>query len=241
MSTDQKGALILTHLQNEGSCMLGETLIDRGFRIKNIATPSADFSQIDPLRPDLLVVMGGPIGVYQKEDYPFLKHEIEIIQARIAAQKPTIGVCLGSQLIANACGAEIYPGTQGKELGWNPLNITSAGQDTPARHLAGDKTNMFHWHGDTFDLPENAKLLASSDQYENQIFEIGENVLGLQCHPEVRNDQLKEWYVMFTTQITGENPLMPIDRLRAETLKYIDTLNIQSSLFFNEWLEIRGL
>jgi len=241
MSENKKGALILTQLQSEGSCSLGMTLHERGFRIKTLNAPRIDLNEIDPLRPELLVVMGGPIGVYQEEDYPFLKDEIEILKARLEADKPTIGVCLGAQLMAVALGSKVYPGANGKEIGWNPLSVTDAGQKTPARHLDVTHTNMFHWHGDTFDLPPGASLLASSDLYENQIFQSGDNGLGLQCHPEVRADQLKEWFVMFTNQITGDNPVVPIDDLRTETQRHIQDLGTQAALFFNEWFEERGL
>ena len=241
MSKNSKGALVLTHLQSEGSCSLGKTLQERGLRIKSLNSPRIDLNDIDPLRPDLLVVMGGPVGVYQQDDYPFLKQEIEILKARLDADKPTIGVCLGSQLMAAALGAKIYPGKQGKELGWHPITVTEKGQKTPTRHLDSQATTMFHWHGDTFNLPDNASLLAKSEMYENQIFQSGENGLGLQCHPEVRHDQLQEWFVMFTGQITGENPQLPIKILREQTAQHIETLNKQAGLFFNEWLEERGL
>lgn len=240
-SQNKKGALILSHLQQEGSCTLGKLLIERGMRTRTINTPRKDMTTIDALRPDLLVVMGGPVGVYQADDYPFLKHEITIIQKRLAANLPTIGVCLGSQLMAAALGEEVRVGVQGKEVGWKPLDITEAGQKTPARHLAQSATNMFHWHGDTFDLPKEASLLASTDQYENQIYGIGKHALGLQCHPEVRADQLQEWFVMFQGDVTGDNPLIPVQELRAQTAQYIETLNKQATLFFNEWLDEAGL
>jgi GMP synthase (glutamine-hydrolysing) len=241
MTQKPKGALILTHLSGEGSCALGKVLAERGFRIKTRSTPNLDFAEIEALRPDLLVVMGGPVGVYQQEDYPFLKSEIEILKKRLAADKPTIGICLGSQLMAAALGGKVYAGKQGKELGWMPLTLTDAGEKHEAAALCGSQTNMFHWHGDTFDLPKNCTLLASTDTYKNQIYQSGRNGLGLQCHPEVTAEQLKEWCVMFTAQITGDNPHIPIDKLRAQTATHIETLNTQAKLFFNTWLENRGL
>ena len=237
----QKGALILSHLQNEGSCTLGETIRKRGLRLKTLNVARCGAGDVDPLRPDLLAIMGGTVGVYQKEDYPFLKQEIEILKARLAADKPTIGICLGSQLMAAALGADVYKAPKGKEAGWCEINVTSEGQKTPARHLDASNTKIFQWHGDTFDLPQSATLLASSDKYQNQIFSAGKNAIGVQCHPEVQTGQLEEWYVMLTNDVTGDNPLVPLAQLRKETAQYMDTLKTQSALFFNEWLEERGL
>jgi len=240
MSNKQKGALIITHLQPEGACTLGTTIVDRGMRISTINSPRRGLDDIDALRPDLLVIMGGPVGVYQADEYPFLKTEMDLIKKRLDADLPTIGVCLGSQLMAAAMGSKVYKGEQGKEVGWHNLSLTVAGQDTPARHLCGTKTKMFHWHGDTFELPKDAELLASSNQYQNQIFKAG-NSIGLQCHPEVQERQLQEWFVMFQGDITGENPLIPVEELRAQTASNIATLNTQAKLFFNEWLDEIGL
>ena len=120
-----------------------------------------------------MVVMGGPIGVYQADDFPFLKTEIEMLKERIAADKPTIGICLGSQLIATALGATVVKGDAGMEMGWSPLMLTDEAKGTEAELLCGSKTNMLHWHGDTFDMPEGATLLASSEKYKHQIFVYG--------------------------------------------------------------------
>lgn len=240
-SSDRKGALILSHLQQEGACTLGGLLIERGMRVKTINTPRLGASHIDPLRPDLLIVMGGPIGVYQADDYPFLHDEIRILKERINADLPTIGICLGSQLMAEALGSIVRKGKRGKELGWHPLTITEAGKSSPAKHLDGSQTNMFHWHGDTFDLPETAARLASTELYENQIYSVGKNVLGLQCHPEVQKDQLEEWMVMFNRDVSGETATIPVHDLRAQTDQNIEVLNRQAKLFFSEWLFERGL
>ena len=236
---DRKGALILTHLQQEGACTLGSLLIERGMRVKTINTPRFGAAHIEPLRPDLLIVMGGPIGVYQADDYPFLHEEMRVLKARIEADLPTIGICLGSQLMAEALGSKVRKGKRGKELGWKPLTLTEEGKNTPATHIESSKTNMFHWHGDTFDLPETATRLASTDLYENQIFSVGKNALGLQCHPEVQKNQLNEWMVMFNRDVSGENAAIPVHDLRAQTDEHIETLNRQAKLYFSEWLDER--
>lgn len=238
---DRKGALILSHLQQEGACTLGSLLIERGIRVKTINTPRLGAGHIDALRPDLLIIMGGPIGVYQADDYPFLHDEMQILKARIAADLPTIGICLGSQLMAQAAGSKVRKAKRGKELGWHPLSLTEEGKNSPAKHIDASQTNMFHWHGDTFDLPDTATRLAFTEKYENQIYSIGKNALGLQCHPEVQAEQLEEWMVMFNRDVSGENAIIPLKALRAETTANIEALNRQAKLFFSEWLDARGL
>ncbi len=236
-----KGALVLTHLQSEGICNLGNVLEQRGFNIKTMNTPRFEnLDHIDALRPDLLLIMGGPVGVYQKDYYPFIQAEIEIARKRLQADMPIMGICLGAQIMAAALGKEVRKGEHGKELGWKNLDLTEAGKNSVAKHLGKDETKIFQWHGDTFDLPDDSTLLASSEQYKNQIFSHGQNAMALQCHPEVRHEQLREWYVMFQEQVTGQNPLVPLASLRAETEKYIQKSKQQTEKFFNAWLDERG-
>lgn len=220
--------------------MLGRAIESRGHALTTLCVPRVDLNEIEALEPDLLVVMGGPIGVYQAEDYPFIRKEQELLRRRIEKDLPTIGICLGSQLMASAMGARVYPGPQGPELGWHKLSLTPEGENSPARHFAPDKTSMMHWHGDTFDLPDGAVLLASSTLYKNQIYQIGRNALGIQCHPELRRERLREWEVMFVNQVTGPEAVLPLERWRADTARHVDDMNRQSALFFNEWMQERG-
>ena len=110
-----------------------------------------DLSRIDPLGPDILVSLGGPIGAYDEHDYPFLIDELQLIEKRLMADRPTLGICLGAQLIARALGARVYPGPQ-PELGWAPLILSAAGRASPLSALAGEQTPVLHWHGDTTAL-----------------------------------------------------------------------------------------
>ena len=135
---------------------------------------------------DLLVVMGGPMGAYDEDIYPWLSGEKEFIRQAIDADKAVLGICLGSQLIADILGAEVYLAKE-KEIGWWPVTFT----DPVAQELFGSKELspvVFQWHGDTFDLPKNTKLLASSDVCPNQAFLYKENVLALQFHFEATED-----------------------------------------------------
>jgi len=232
---------IFRHMSQEGLGSLHKILIKRGYEVTYLTTPRANLKSFKALDPDFLLIMGGPIGVYQADDYPFLYEEIRIIKERIAVDKPTMGVCLGAQLIAKALGTEIYPGKNGAELGWHPITMTDAAKGSAFEHIAPENTNMFHWHGDSFDCPEGATLIASSAQYKHQIYTYGSNICGLQCHPEVTEESLEEWYVMLVKDVTGKNAKMPLKSLREDTKKYAKTLAIQTEKFFNQWLNERGL
>ena len=130
---------------------------------------------------DLLIVMGGPMGVYDTDKFAWLSEELEFIKSAIHLGKSVLGICLGSQFIAAALGARVYPGPM-KEIGWFPINICSDIAD-----LFGFAVNtpmVFHWHGDTFDLPAEAEHMASTAEVSSQAFMIGEKAIGLQFHLE---------------------------------------------------------
>lgn len=133
---------------------------------------------------DLLVIMGGPMSVNDEAVYPWLRREKEFIKSVIQLKRPVIGICLGAQLIASALGAAIYAGPQ-KEIGWFP--IAAATDDPQAFHFPSTAT-VFHWHGETFDLPPSGVRLASSAVCTNQAFQVGTNVIGLQFHLETMPD-----------------------------------------------------
>jgi GMP synthase-like glutamine amidotransferase len=139
---------------------------------------------------DALIVMGGPMSA--NDDLPYLRQELDLIGEAAALGKPILGVCLGSQLIAKALGARVYPNTV-KEIGWYPVRWTGAvARDPLLRGLTTPET-VFHWHGDTFDLPAGAELLASSDACRNQAYRVVDNIYGLQFHLEVTPEMIADW------------------------------------------------
>jgi GMP synthase (glutamine-hydrolysing) len=184
---------------------------------------------------DLVVILGGPIGVYEEADYPFVTGEIELARQRIEADAPTLGICLGSQIMAAALGATVYPGAQGKEVGWSAIKLTALGESGPLAELGAARTKVLHWHGDTFDLPPRAQLLASSERYQNQAFAIGRRGLALQFHPEVSVAGLERWFIGHTLEIST-TPGVSVSKLRADTAQAAPTLEACGPQFFARWL-----
>jgi GMP synthase-like glutamine amidotransferase len=132
------------------------------------------------------------MGVYEQSKYPFLTREINFIKKMIEAGKPVLGICLGSQLIAAALGARVYP-NKSKEIGWYPLKAENAAKGDFLFSGWPARSRIFQWHGDTFDLPSGAAQLFSSPLCRHQAFRYGENVYGLQFHPEVDAPMIKDW------------------------------------------------
>jgi GMP synthase (glutamine-hydrolysing) len=150
----------------------------------------------DPSGFSHLVVMGGPMAVYEMDRYPFLKDEAVLIERAIKSELHVLGICLGAQMIAHVLGARVYPGKI-KEVGWYDVTLTADGmKDTAISQLSseGDRARVFQWHGDTFDLPRGAVRLASSELYENQAFRYSNGVYALQFHIEVTPDIIREWF-----------------------------------------------
>jgi GMP synthase-like glutamine amidotransferase len=179
---------------------------------------------------DTLVIMGGPMGVYEMAKYPHLMVESRIIREAINRGMKVFAICLGAQMVAHCLGADIYPRHE-KEIGWYPIELTGDGLKDPLmRKLAihprvGDfwkRFKVFHWHGDTFDLPLGAVLLASSELYKNQAFRYGNDVYGFQFHIEVTKDMLFEWF----------KDMSGIDHIMAETEKIYEEYTGRAMNFY---------
>jgi GMP synthase (glutamine-hydrolysing) len=226
-------ALVLRHVAFEDLDGLAAILERRGFAIAYREAGLDDLASIDSLAPDLLVVLGGPIGVYEDDSYPFIRDELRLLERRLAADRPSLGICLGAQLMAKALGARVYPGT-GKEVGWAPLTLTEAGHTSSLTHLAPEKTEVLHWHGDTFDLPEGATRLASTPRYPNQAFAQGKS-LGLQFHIEVTARGLERWFIGHACEIAATDGV-DVAGLRRDTARWAPHLERQGALCLDAWL-----
>ncbi|HKT14112.1 MAG TPA: glutamine amidotransferase [Allosphingosinicella sp.] len=181
---------------------------------------------------DLLIVLGGPIGAYEDRTYPFLEAELALVEARLAKGRPLLGICLGAQIIARAAGARVYPMGY-KEIGWGPVTLSDAGRAGPLRHLEG--ITLLHWHGDTFDLPPDCTLLASTEVCANQAFARGNNLLALQFHPEVTDAGFEPWLVGHACELGGAG-LDPV-LLRNAAREASPALSAAAPKLLSEWLQ----
>ncbi len=233
---DMKTATIIRHIAFEDLGNLAPTLRQHDYAVTYMEAGYDDITQIDPLAPDLVVVLGGPIAVYDQLDYPFLSDELNFLESRLNLDLPTLGLCLGSQLIARVLGAKVYPGNQGKEIGWASINLSEAGKHSPLAYLAPEETFVLHWHGDTFDLPNGSTLLASTSKYPNQGFSFGKHCLGLQFHPEVTARGLERWFIGHANEINS-TPDISVNQLRLDTKRCASRLEIQAWKLWNAWLK----
>jgi GMP synthase (glutamine-hydrolysing) len=223
--------LAVRHLAFENLGSFDAVLAERGFDIAYLDAGVQPTDAATLLEPDLLVVLGGPIGVNDVAVYPWLQAEIDAVRERVLNQRPTLGVGLGAQIIATALGARVYPG-KAKEIGWAPVTLSPAGQGSPLRHLAGSPT--LHWHGDTFDIPEGARLLASTELTPHQAFDWGDQVLALQFHPEFRASDIEAWLVGHTMELSLAK--VDIPALRAATAVHGQAQAAAGRAMLSDWL-----
>lgn len=177
--------LIIRHVPYEGIAGYREPIEAAGYVLDRIDVADPAFSKLDLTEPDLLIMMGGPMGVYEREAHPWIACQLRRLALRLEQDRPTLGVCFGAQMIAAALGAEVYAGPA-KEIGFHSISLTDIGATSPLRHIDGEP--VLHWHGDTFHLPDNVELLGSTPLYAHQAFRRGPNLLALQFHAEMGED-----------------------------------------------------
>jgi GMP synthase (glutamine-hydrolysing) len=194
-----KTCLAVRHVAFEDLGLLGPLLAARGYDIHLHDAGVDRFDAQTLVAPDLLVVLGGPIGVYETDAYPFIVDEIAAIAARLESNKPMLGVCLGAQMMAAALGARVAPGPV-KEIGWAPLSLTAAGQASALAPL-GDNNPVLHWHGDNCELPESCERLAATAHCPVQAFQRTPSQLALQFHLETEPARFETWLVGHTVEL----------------------------------------
>jgi GMP synthase (glutamine-hydrolysing) len=223
-----KIAIVLQHADFEGPARVAELLAAAGYDIavRRLHRGDAVPSDMDP--GSLLVVMGGSMGVADigHPAYPFLEEEVRLLRRRIDVDAPVLGICLGAQLLAHAAGARVYPmaarggGMAALEVGWSPVRIHREVGDDSLVGLPAEAP-VLHWHGDMFDVPAGAKLLASSDVCPHQAFRLEQRLFGLQFHCEVGRDNVEAFLREDSDFVVRANGPDGAARIRLETERYL--------------------
>lgn len=223
-------AVVVQHLAFEDLGSFEPVLEAEGLKITCLQAGVDDLpARID--EADLLVVLGGPIGVYETDVYPFIETELAALRQRLARRRPTLGICLGAQLMAQALGGRVYPGGR-KEIGWSELQLSEAGAASPLKALTG--VPVLHWHGDTFDLPAGAVHLAASARYPNQAFAAGAHALALQFHPEADARRFERWLIGHAAELSAAG--IDIPALRQEAARLAPALARAGGDMLRAWL-----
>ncbi len=227
-----KSALIIRHVPFEGIAGFREPVEAAGYRLDRIDVCDPAFSSIDLREPDLLIMMGGPMAVYDQDRLPWIRCQLRRLALRLEQDRPTLGVCLGAQMIAAALGGHVHRGPK-KEVGFHKISIAQTESARPLRHL--EDVAVLHWHGDTFTLPAGAELLASSDGYRHQAFRRGRNVLGLQFHAEMGLDpRFDAWTSEWPGDIAAAG--QTVERLRADHRTYGPRAVAAGRAMIADWL-----
>ncbi len=192
--------VVVRHVAFEDLGVIADVVGERGMDVHVLEAGVDPVDVQEVLGADLLVVLGGPIGVGDVGRYPFLADEMDAIGARLESGGATFGVCLGAQLMAAALGARVAP-TGRHEIGWSPLGLTAAGEDSVLAPLGG--VPVLHWHGDQFEIPAGARRLAETPGFPNQAFDLGPRVLGLQFHLEARPERIESWLVGHAVELAA--------------------------------------
>lgn len=219
--------LVIQNTKNEGIGILGELLRKDGVDIKTVFAKS---EEIPNIKPDVIVILGAPESA--NDDLPYLKKELELIRKSVEKNIPVLGICLGSQLIAKAFGARVYKGPR-KEIGF--YNDIEFDNTTKSKLFSGinSPATVFHWHGDTFDLPENAIRLAHSKNYQNQAIKIG-SAVGVQFHLEVDESTVKLWIEKSRKEF-DDTPYIDPALIEKQIPQYIETVKNNLAIFYKNF------
>ena len=219
---------VIRHVCFEGVGTIGGELARLGLAFDYLSPSEQPLTNAFDAR--LLVVMGGPISANDVDRFPFLNDEIDLIRYRIENRLPTLGICLGAQLIAKAMGATVAPMVDA-EIGWESLDLTGAGQTSPLKHLASP---VLHWHGETFDLPAGFLSLAATQKCRHQAFAVEHHTLALQFHIEVTGTQLEHWLVGHVHELDRNGISVP--KLREDARRFAESATVEGSRLLRGWL-----
>lgn len=216
-------ALVIRHVAHEGLGTLKRP-IESGSSVEYV-----DLFRGEPLPRrvdgyDGVVVLGGPMGVYEEDRYSFISPELRLIEDALKKRVPFLGICLGSQLLAKAAGSRVYKGGA-KEIGWHGVELSEDADGDRLFLGFPERFRAFHWHGDTFDVPKEALLLASSELFHNQVIKVGPAAYGIQFHLEVTERMIREWVEVNAEELASLKGKVDPGAIIGETPSNIEGLN----------------
>ena len=229
--------LVLQHIACEPPGVFEDVLVERGARIHRVELDEGEPLPDSGATFDAIVAMGGPMSVNDEAVHPWLVDEKRLIREAVRGGLPFFGACLGVQLLASSLGARVVAG-ETPEVGVLPVYATAAAHDDPVFAGLDWPRPTFQWHGDTFDLPEDATLLATSPAYPNQAFRVGDRAYGVQFHLEVTDAMADEWALVPEYRASADAALGAggLDRLLADFRARADELRADARTLFSRWI-----
>jgi GMP synthase (glutamine-hydrolysing) len=226
---------VFQHIACEDLGTFAPVLTRRGVGAEYVRLFAGDSIPRDVENARALIFLGGPMSVNDEARLGYLADEKTVIRAALAKQMPVLGVCLGAQLLAAAAGARVYPGTR-PEIGWEAVSLTEDGRRDPVLSGLEALSAVFHWHGETFDLPAGAVQLASSAITKHQAFRLGRRAYGLQFHLEVDAAMIASWVGAYPGDL-GAEPDAAARRIASDTSRYVDSLRAAAAQAMERFLD----
>lgn len=227
--------LVLQHVHTEPLGTISDALDSRGLSYRYIRAYDGEDIPTELGNAVGLVVMGGPMGVYEQERHPFLTAEMRLIEKALSQKALVLGVCLGSQLLASVLGSLVAPGPD-PEIGWAPIALTEDAAVDRLWHSVDSEFTGFHWHGDSFDLPDGAVALAASQMTDCQAFRHGNNAYGFLFHMEMTDPMIREWTTMNRPYLDAIE--VDANAITAGIPKYLSSLQHIGRTVFGNWADL---
>lgn len=227
--------IVLQHAESENLGTMEDALAAGGVAFEYVRTFEGQAVPADVDGATGLIVMGGPMGVYETDRYPFLGQEMKLMEAFLKADRPILGVCLGSQLLAAALGAPVRKGRK-KEIGWFEIQLNAASAEDALWNGQRSPFVAYHWHGDIFDLPKAAVALASSDLTPVQSYRFGDRAYGILFHLEVTENHIRKMLDEFAGEIREEN--LSADEILQESKSFLPPLQQVGTAVFQHWIDL---
>jgi GMP synthase-like glutamine amidotransferase len=230
--------LVIQHVEPESSYWIGEALTAAGIEIVTRRIHCAEPLPRHIGDFDGLVVMGGPMSAKSDEGFPTRGRELALLVESLGLGLPTLGVCLGAQLLATAAGGHAMAGNAGPEIGWAPVQLSTNAAKDPLFSGVPDELTVLHWHGETYELPPGATHLASSVSYREQAFRVGESAWGLQFHLEVDQVAIEAFATAFADEARAAGT--PVEAILAAAPRALEVLAPYRSKVVTRFASLMG-